>query len=155
MANKTYSQLLKDPRWQKKRLDILNRDEFTCQMCGSTESTLHIHHITYHSGNPWEISDDLLITLCADCHEHETEAVKHEIYELIKTLKGSGMISIDFMSLSDIFKEVKLNWRYPPTSDILKQLLTDDKYYYLAEKDYFEKLKEKSEWQSDSSTPEF
>lgn len=29
----TYSQKLRDPRWQKKRLEILERDSFTCQHC--------------------------------------------------------------------------------------------------------------------------
>ena len=29
-----YSEKLKDPRWQKKRLEILERDNFRCQYCG-------------------------------------------------------------------------------------------------------------------------
>lgn len=28
-----YSQKLLDPRWQRKRLEILQRDDFTCQVC--------------------------------------------------------------------------------------------------------------------------
>ena len=35
-----YSQKLKDPRWQKKRLQILERDEWNCQICHDNESTL-------------------------------------------------------------------------------------------------------------------
>jgi len=31
MAKLTYSEKLKDPRWQKKRLEILSRDNFTCE----------------------------------------------------------------------------------------------------------------------------
>jgi 5-methylcytosine-specific restriction endonuclease McrA len=75
--SKKYSDLLKDPRWQKKRLEILQRDNFTCQLCGDTEATLHIHHKGYIAGNdPWDYSNDLLITFCEDCHEVYTNTNK-------------------------------------------------------------------------------
>ena len=74
----SYSELLKDPRWQKRRLQILDRDKFTCQHCGETTKTLHVHHIHYYTGMlPWEYADGLLITLCYECHELE-EARKKE-----------------------------------------------------------------------------
>lgn len=63
----TYAEKLKDPRWQKKRLDIMSRDEFKCQYCGDVETTLHIHHLAY-TGNPWDASNDDLITACEHCH---------------------------------------------------------------------------------------
>jgi len=68
-TKKNYSDLLKDPRWQKKRLQILERDDFTCQGCGDTETTLHVHHKEYVYGRmPWEYDDEELITYCEDCH---------------------------------------------------------------------------------------
>ncbi len=63
----TYSEKLRDPRWQKKRLEILNRDGFACRLCGDKETELHIHHKKYH-GDPWEAKDENLETLCKDCH---------------------------------------------------------------------------------------
>lgn len=67
---KTYSDLLKDPRWQKKRLEILARDEWKCQSCYDSETTLHVHHKHYHKGHkPWEYEDRELVTLCENCHE--------------------------------------------------------------------------------------
>jgi len=63
----SYSDKLKDPRWQKKRLEILNRDNFTCKLCGDTETELHIHHVEY-KGEPWEQENDKLDTLCKHCH---------------------------------------------------------------------------------------
>ena len=45
----TYKEKLLDPRWQKKRLEILNRDNFTCQCCGDDKKTLNIHHKYYNS----------------------------------------------------------------------------------------------------------
>lgn len=69
MTKKSYSEKLRDPRWQKKRLEILNRDEFTCQFCGEKEITLNIHHFCYDkSGNPWAVNDWDLVTVCEDCH---------------------------------------------------------------------------------------
>ena len=64
----TYSEKLKDPKWQKKRLEILNRDKFTCRLCNDKETTLHVHHNKY-SNNPWDTDIDDLITLCCDCHD--------------------------------------------------------------------------------------
>jgi len=66
----TYADKLKDPRWQKKRLAILERDGWKCMSCGDKESTLHVHHIFYLSGKePWEIPNGLLITFCERCHK--------------------------------------------------------------------------------------
>lgn len=66
----TYSEKLLDPRWQKKRLEILNRDGFKCLDCGDADSTLHVHHRYYISGrHPWEYPDFCFKTLCKDCHK--------------------------------------------------------------------------------------
>ena len=67
----SYSELLKDPRWQKKRLEILDRDNFTCTVCGDSRETLHVHHKRY-SGSPWDSSNEDLSTLCRWCHEQES-----------------------------------------------------------------------------------
>lgn len=66
----TYGQKLKDPRWQKKRLKILERDEFTCTICGDDKNTLHVHHEKY-IGDPWEVEDKYLKTVCETCHTNE------------------------------------------------------------------------------------
>lgn len=75
MAN--YSELLKNPKWQKRRLEILSRDEFMCQSCFDTESELHVHHKCYNYGvDIWDYKDDDLITYCKSCHEECTELKK-------------------------------------------------------------------------------
>lgn len=89
-----YSEKLKHPKWQKKRLEIMQRDNFTCRICGDTETTLNIHHLKYiNSANPWDIDDEYLITLCEHCHK-EVEEFKKEINDFkigdIKIVKGSG-----------------------------------------------------------------
>ena len=76
---KSYKDKLLDPRWQKKRLKILERDDFKCQLCGDTETTLHIHHKKYVKGDPWDSPDIYLITHCEHCHT-VTEILKnHEV----------------------------------------------------------------------------
>lgn len=63
----TYIEQLRHPLWQKKRLFILNRDNFTCRFCGDKQTELHIHHEEY-SGSAWEAPDDKLKTTCKHCH---------------------------------------------------------------------------------------
>ena len=68
----TYSEKLRDPRWQRKRLEIMQRDCWMCRNCDAEEKTLTVHHFLY-SGEPWETHDNLLITLCEDCHSERQE----------------------------------------------------------------------------------
>lgn len=72
---KTYSEKLRDPRWQKVRLEIMERDNWACQECFDTTTTLNVHHLMYEKGvEPWEYADIYLITLCENCHQ------KHHSY---------------------------------------------------------------------------
>ena len=65
-----YKTKLLDPRWQKKRLKIFERDKFTCQECKETEKTLHVHHEYYLPDiEPWDYPDEAFKTLCVDCHQ--------------------------------------------------------------------------------------
>lgn len=67
--------------WRKKRLDILARDNFECQMCkkegrvttvGTNKETgegLTVHHIKELKDYPeLGLTDSNLITLCHKCH---------------------------------------------------------------------------------------
>ena len=74
MARQSYSDKLKDPRWQKKRLKILERDDWVCKRCGEKSRTLHVHHMRYIKGkDPWDYPDWMLLVLCDECHEYEKE----------------------------------------------------------------------------------
>lgn len=73
-----YSSQLRDRRWQKKRLEILKRDGFTCRMCGSEDNSeqLHVHHVFYRKGLAvWEYPDESLISVCESCHEEIPETI--------------------------------------------------------------------------------
>jgi hypothetical protein len=68
MATTEYGKKLKNPKWQKKRLKILERDNFACVYCGDTETELHVNHKSYN-GEPWEAPDKDLETVCKHCHQ--------------------------------------------------------------------------------------
>ena len=69
----TYSEKLRDPRWQKKRADICERDNWACLFCGEKSKNLQVHHITYKRRDPWDYPDYLYQTLCEDCHQTRQE----------------------------------------------------------------------------------
>ena len=60
----------KDPRWQRKRLEIMQGADFKCQECGSADKELNVHHIKYETGlKVWEYPDDYLKCFCEFCHK--------------------------------------------------------------------------------------
>jgi hypothetical protein len=70
MKKTSYTELLKDPRWQKKRLEVMQSRNFACEECGDESSTLHVHHGCYIKGRkPWEYEDEFYHLLCESCHE--------------------------------------------------------------------------------------
>lgn len=114
-----YSDLLKDPRWQKKRLDIMNRDSFSCQRCFSTDKTLHVHHIKY-IGKPWECPDKYLITLCEQCHACE-EMIKSDVESYINDLAFEhGIIFIDITDILFVMREYLESHPNSKVVDVMK-----------------------------------
>lgn len=94
-----YSKKLRDPRWQKMRLEILSRDEFTCQKCFDSESTLNVHHCYYEYGKePWDYPAKSLVTLCETCHEEESAAADVKS-DLILILSQRGLLYQHFHDL--------------------------------------------------------
>ncbi len=108
----SYADRLRDPRWQKKRLEILQRDDFTCRKCRAKDKTLHVHHVAYYSGqDPWDYSDDFLLTLCYECHEDEGGGDYEK--SLTAALSNVGFLQQDFFSFAcligkkpEIFKQI-------------------------------------------------
>lgn len=71
MDDLEYREKLKDPRWQKRRLQIFERDQWTCQLCSRTDLELHLHHLHRTTENPWEEPDLHLLTVCKACHDQQ------------------------------------------------------------------------------------
>ena len=81
--SKEYFKKYKDPRWQKLRLQILEREGFKCQACGRSNETLHIHHLWYEfDKEPWEANPRLLECLCVTCHAARKDIDLAEIYHV-------------------------------------------------------------------------
>lgn len=94
-----YKKQIKSPKWQKRRLEIMKKDNFTCQLCGDTESMLNVHHLCYHKDrNIWEYEDWELITLCQNCHEEEHSAMDGIISE-VEYIKSKGVTMREIISV--------------------------------------------------------
>ena len=93
-----FKEQIKHPKWQKKRLDILERDEYICQNCHVDDETLHVHHFTYKSNtNLWDYDNNNLITFCERCHKDW-----HTVNEKIKIL-----LSVDTTYLKEVYALLK------------------------------------------------
>lgn len=102
----SYYEKLKDPRWQKRRLEILEQREWSCQLCESETNTLNVHHGFYMRGmDPWGYEDETMWVLCEECHKKVQDAldVIHEATGRIhptKIVEIAEMISMEQMDLS-------------------------------------------------------
>jgi len=120
-----YSDLLRDPRWQKKRLAIMQRDNFTCRRCTDTETTLNVHHCYYERGAmPWDYPDASLLTLCEACHQIITEcdSAKHSI---ARQLACMGVTSEEMEEIAGAFVVFEEHYQDLNSTCMIRFLLTD------------------------------
>lgn len=110
--DKTYAEKLRDPRWQKKRLEIFERDGWKCKYCGNADQELHVHHLTYN-GNPWNVENYFLVTLCKECHEFETKYESQTMLSIKVQLAHLGMASWRLLSFTiednPVFQQDSIN----------------------------------------------
>jgi hypothetical protein len=95
----TYAEKLKDPRWQKKRLEVLEARKWACEICFSEERTLHVHHDKY-KGDPWDADIGDIYVLCEMCHD-----LVHRMKKFIK--KCNTVDLLFFMSIASKETEEK------------------------------------------------
>ena len=99
----TYSEKLKDPRWQQKRLLVMQRDFFRCRDCNSSHHELQVHHCFYETGNPWETEDVYLLTLCGPCHNKRHEKEKKIKRAVAIAMAGMTSSQMDYaVQLADV-----------------------------------------------------
>jgi hypothetical protein len=124
MAN--YSEKLRDPRWQKRRLEIMQRDKFTCQICLDDKSTLNVHHLWYRPGaDPWDYENTALITLCENCHQFESENRAKAEGDLLEALRVRGAFFESIVELSQAITHMKMPLTVGETFHYLADLLCD------------------------------
>lgn len=132
MSNTTresYGEKFRDPRWQKVRLEILNRDGWSCKHCGDKDKNLQVHHLFYVWGNdPWDYPSWSLVTLCDECHKDETEIAKQEREFLMYTIAmaaskdGSDYLARHYLeSLKMLVHEIIEN-SGSPTIEVLRAI---------------------------------
>ena len=100
-----YQEKWKDPRWQRKRLEVFERDGWACRECGEKDKTLSVHHIYYENNkdgtpkDPWDYPLLALVTMCGE--DHEFEKYMREIRDtwLIEQLQFCGLTSGDVSNL--------------------------------------------------------
>lgn len=110
-----YGALLKDPRWQRRRLEVFDRDNFTCCLCGDDKNEVQVHHLKYE-GNPWDVDMVHLRTLCVLCHEISHELHDFAITKVVqKIFPEYGCYS--FFAYTD--KEVVLLYKFPALKPVI------------------------------------
>lgn len=96
-----YSEKLKDPRWQKKRLEIFERDGWKCRRCKSEDKTLTVHHLKYKQGaEPWGYDNIDLLTLCEPCHSEEYEWRARAEQDLLDRMRLPGVFAVEMYALA-------------------------------------------------------
>ncbi len=88
----------------------MERDGYTCQSCGDTETTLHVHHLEYYKNtDPWDYPDDRLITLCEFCHKCEGDFMKGNLDCFVKLAKESSFPVVRMFNMANIFSWLHTN----------------------------------------------
>lgn len=93
----SYAKKLQNPLWQKKRLEILQRDEFKCLHCGCDDKELHVHHRWYQFGKDiWDYPDTCFETLCFECHEYIEMCIKSSTTDMQLIVRKTLLAQDDF-----------------------------------------------------------
>lgn len=95
--SKTYRELLLDPRWQRKRLEVLESAGWQCEICSDEESTLHVHHLRYVKGRkPWEYERGEPKALCAECHKgfHATKDLLEDLLVKVEPYRLEEIVAL-------------------------------------------------------------
>lgn len=109
-----YKEQAADERWRKRSREIMQRDKFTCQLCGKKHVRLNVHHIKYLKGiDYWDYPDELLMTVCEVCH-----AKIHGKYD--KPKKSNNPAKEKFVFYNCLFYEERLQ---EPTDKIIYSYL--------------------------------
>lgn len=129
MTTAEYLELLKDPRWQKKRLEIFQRDLWMCAVCHDTQSTLAVHHRLYLPNRlPWDYPDNLLITLCESCHVREgaerTDVERH----LIEILRANFLYP-EVAEMAHAFDNMLPGYNPTDMASMVSYILTDEQAF--------------------------
>src|SRR5690349_18394749 len=124
-----YTNLLRHPLWQKKRLYIFQRDNFQCQKCFDIFSNLQVHHKYYKPDTfPWDYPDDCFVTVCDLCHEKE-EFIKWILKNIEYNLFEQKFNSSDIVEIRQLIIRRVVNNKH---RDSVRQYMSDLKNLIVA-----------------------
>lgn len=83
---------------------VLNRDDYKCQICGSKDIRLEVHHIIYRSNGGTNRMDNL-VTLCHDCHR-KIHSGELEFDKKVKSFRYASYMNIMRKRLLDSLKSI-------------------------------------------------
>jgi hypothetical protein len=98
-----YSEKLRDPRWQRKRLECMNAAGWACEICKHQYEELMVHHKVYRRSEitnellePWEYPQQDLQCLCKTCHtlKHLQQVKVAQYAEHEKLLRVTKVVRI-------------------------------------------------------------
>ena len=140
---KSYQNLLSSPKWQRKRLEVLNKSNFTCEVCGDNEATLHVHHKRYvNKARPWDTPDELLISLCESCHKQEHARLPISLKKLTEVIREK-YLSSDIDEITEGFAKMPTFHLPEVEASVLKFMLSDVDCLEYAKKKYFKLVKDR------------
>ena len=126
-----------NPKWKKRRLDILKRDKYTCRSCGASSCALHVHHRWYLSGRKaWEYPDVALVSMCPGCHhEYGPSTLEKESFEAtIEFLTQCGFNMARF-GVASYYADIPM--------DVAMKIFVDAFNYRIIDRESFAIWKEK------------
>jgi len=118
MNKEEYAQKLLNPQWRRKRLEILERDNYKCRACGDGDNILHVHHKYYiDEKDPWDYDNSSLMTLCDACHclHHELLKLNSKDYpplflpkfkQPVRTVWGEELERDDYYAMDPSVKKI-------------------------------------------------
>lgn len=104
----TYADKLRHPLWQKKKLHILQRDNWKCCSCGASDKNLQVYHVVFVRENcPWEYRDDHYQTLCEECH-----GLRGDIADVAANVLRAALSKLPTDQMMKLSQDLSL-WLYP------------------------------------------
>lgn len=119
---KSYSDKLQDRRWQKRRLEELERAQWVCEWCNCDDkTTLYVHHWVYVK-DPWQAPKGTLTVLCKPCHG-KADRLRLAASKLLALTLANPEVETDNETIDDFVSRFENAAASQDTSEFLNSIL--------------------------------
>lgn len=104
-APSAYSKKFNDPRWLRKKADILLRDGGCCRYCKSADAHLQVRFIAHRGIDPWEYPNEELETICVECSKlraFQFDRLDHQLRILLQHISNDRLKYVVDRILADV-----------------------------------------------------